>query len=368
MALNPDRPAGRRQQANPRGEQNVLRAVPVRPEIDRMVDEVQRGARKMAPEAVEARESEAMTRAAHDTILGRDRIVSHWPWPRPIVRGLLKRVAKTADSINLEFANFPFIGEPVYGFLERGIVRPIEETKQEAARSFYSILVHHEIFKAFKRANREERSLTSDDRTRIQKEIIVEQSNDKQEVVRQERTLEDFSRAIRQGRYGTAARTYERVAKYRNGWAMWEDCKKELKCKNEIEYNKNKKTKKQETEEVIRKRFFPDGLTENQRRNETLQKYLRITASRHIADMVEGRINNPHAQFLVMFQNFWPIEKLSRDDIPLDDAKIAVFFSEIRENVRDAIISAVRERQARQDAGQEGGVIGDARAATVKSV
>lgn len=365
MALNPDRPVGRRQQAPPPEALLTAPVAPIELEIDRAVESVYARTRERAAHAVDAREQEGRMRSMMGTIP--ENIHDLAPrWSRPLVRGLLKRLTGIGQGITYEFANFPFIGRPVSAFFRRHNNEPGQAVGRQEARSFYSMLVHHEIFKAFKQEAREGRILTPADRERIQSQIVAEQPHDPQEVVRQERTLEEFNRALERGEYTTAAQIYDRVLE-RKDWRadIISDVRAE-KLKRELARNKARKPANRLSQEAIERSLSPEKADENLWRNELLQKYLRVAASRHIADMVEGGVENPQARFLVMFQNFWPIEKLSRDDIPLDDSKITEFFGDLSGTVHSSITSALERRQARQNAGEAGGVIGDAHTATLR--
>jgi len=349
-------------------------------EIDRMVDAVYHGAQERAGRGVDTREREGRARTLVQDVSPQwaqnlvgmipERVRNMAPrWGRPIIRAIFERGARLGGGVNSELAYFPLLNQPRRGaseWIEHHVFDRGRERGRGETRSFFSTLVHHDFFKAFKQEARAGRVITPERRQEIQNTIIAEQPHDLQEVIRQERTIEDFRREVAAGRYGAASHIYDRVLEKRSWQGNLASDIRADKLKRELERNKARKVKDRLSQEAIERGLSPDEADENLHRNELLQKYLRIISAEHIAGMITRGDGDSRHQFLEMFHTFWPIEKLARDDIPLDDQRIQEFFDSIRDDIMRSIVARLEEPQAHQDEGELEGVVNSAREITLR--
>ncbi|MEK7123100.1 MAG: hypothetical protein AAB855_04585, partial [Patescibacteria group bacterium] len=387
MAQNPDQPVAQGPHPDtpdnqPPDQPQPAPVAPTRIEIDRIVEAVYGRSRDRVPHAVHAREQEGRTRTLVERIPQNVRDMAP-RWGRPLARAILSRLTCLGEYINSELADFPFLRQPRRGgseWVEQHVFDVGRDRGRGETRSFYSMLVHHDIFKAFKQETRQGRVLPEERQGEIQNQIISEQTRDPKEVIRQERTLEDFNRAMNAREYATASEIYGAVKNYNINFpfglrplrvenidsrSLSESLTAHARLDRIQKHNANRSVSRREDPEEIERRYMPEAIDRNLIKNELLQKYLRIAASQHIADMIEGHVENPDVRFLLMFRNFWPLEHLTRDDIPLDDRRIEPFFNELHNDVLESIMTALRERQERQNAGEGGGVVGDAHDASL---
>ncbi|MDP2630089.1 MAG: hypothetical protein Q8P56_01655 [Candidatus Uhrbacteria bacterium] len=368
MATNHDKPVGGNPDQPPKTFEETVRDVRRGAgEEDSDLDQTR------ARTTAQTREDEARARSLLDRIPQAARnLIPGWLRPviRPPVRGLMKGITRIGQSISYEAENLPFIGHALRESVGEHVYshEPGRQRGGMEVERFYDTVLRNRQFKQFKQTFREKRRVpTPEERAEIENKLREEREKETPEmVIRQERVKEDFQRELAAGRYDQAAQVYDRVLSYQSTEGTQSSSIRDWKLQQELKRNAARKPKDRERPEDIERRLFPEGTDENLRRNDLLQDYLRILASQHIVDMITAGDDNARERFMQMFLNFSPMEKLTPDDIPLDDDDIQSFFAGVREDVRRSIMTRIEERQNMQDEGEVEGMIGQAYTQTLR--
>ncbi len=353
---------------------------PSRLEIDRMTDAVMRGVGEQKPAAQDAAMRQARARQAHaNNESGQNRppdVRNVHPftreafnpptpgWARRIGEGITSAYTKIGEAINRDAAKFPTLGLPDFFQLSRRASRHIEENTiapnrehgYGVLRNFFDIVSRSELCKAYKIAAREQRGLPSkSERDAILAKIVKEQPSDPKERERQDEKIHRFNDCLARGDYAAARREYDDVLQLTvttplgtftadsiSSEALVASHIEEEALERALKRNKGRKPAKKEKTEDIERRLFPEGTNENIRRNELLQRYLRIMVAQHIADMAEGRIEPQ--RFTDMYRDLRCLthDEFTRDDIPLGEQEVQDFFHSIRDDVTADIREACR--------------------------
>lgn len=357
MALNPDRPvaAGDPDSPDVRNPQPANQQEPVNIDFDRMVDDIHAEVRDKNWRSLAAREDEARAR-----LLGQntdERSLTPGILRSPI-RGIVKGVTRAAEFFNVDLAQFPSFGlaRRASSTIDEHAFAHGRERGARGAHEFFDLCARYETFKLMKRLRREEgRAPTRAELEIIQKNIVNEQPYaaaehtrepfDVEEVTRQERIRERFGDALHRGNYTEATRIYRNVLEHISSGGLVIEARRRWQLEEALTRNENLPKGFRETPEAIAQRIVPEGMTENRLRNELLQKYLRILASQHIVDMIEGHIpvqlsQRAEHRFVGMVRDLSAMTELTRDDIPTDDAKIQSFFESMKQEITHDIATA----------------------------